>query len=213
MKRKLLLFLFISVSSSAILQAQISKGDIFLGGSFGVSTYKGDANLTDYDIKGINYNFSPAIGKVIKDNFVFGAELNIAGFDNKHSSAVNHEMFTVGGGVFWRKYFEVLNKFYLFGHGRIAASYAREESDGSGLFSTSKGYGISASIYPGLSYAIKKKIHLEMSLNNLVSASFNHRKITYSSGGVAYDSKINEFGIGSNLFSQSGYAIGIRFLL
>lgn len=213
MKRKLLLFSFIVIASSQISKAQISKGSIFLGGSFGVSTQTSDNDLNDWDVKNNNYNFSPALGKVIKDNWVFGVELNVGGYHNKNGLTSYNKLFTTGAGVFWRRYFEVLNKFYLFGHARAGVSYTTEDIQSGSQHTDVKGYGIAASIAPGLSYAIKKKIHLEMSLNSLANISYAHKKAEFSSPIDFSTSKINEFNVGSNLFSQSGYSVGIRFFL
>lgn len=214
MKRKILLFLFISFCSAQILQAQITKGSWFLGGSLGFSSAKISGEATTTDVKLTTFHFSPALGKVTKDNFVVGGELNLSGYNNRDNPDSYNKQTNIGASVFVRKYVELLNKFYLFGHGRFGLGYINEDSKNPDRIVTARGYSIALALYPGISYAIKKKMHFEMSLNNLASINFIHRKYeTYYYNFSNFHSTSDEFSLGSNVFSQSGLWVGIRFFM
>ena len=211
MKRKTLLFLFIVISSSQITNAQITKGSFFLGGSVGFSTYKGDADLVDMDQKRTTYDFSPAFGKVVKDNLVVGGEMILGGYKVENNISTWDDRIQAGAGVFVRKYFPVINKLYLFAHGRFGVAYVREEYKQPSTYTYSRGYTIGVGVNPGISYAITPKFHIETSLSSLVSLSLAHRNTEYSNDQYVVNTKSNEFSMSSNAFSQTGLYIGIRF--
>jgi hypothetical protein len=211
MKRKHLLFLLIVLSSSQVTLAQIKKGSIFLGGSAFITTYKANTNYPDDDRKHVNYSFFPAAGKFVEDNLVWGGELQLAGFNYDLGFDRRHKNFTVGAGTFVRKYFPLVNRLYIFGQARFGISYIREKTRGAGDRSDSKGYSVGVSAYPGMSFAISKKIYLETGLANLVTVYYAHKKITQTMTPTFL--KTNDFHFGTSLDSETGLTVGIRVII
>ena len=211
MKRKLLLFLFIVLSSSQIALAQIKKGSIFLGGSAFITASKVNSDFSDGDRKQLNYSFFPAAGKFIEDNLVWGGELQIAGFNNKYGFDLYQRNFTVGAGTFIRKYFQVVNRLYVFGQGRFGVNYIRENARGTHDALDSKGYSIGISAYPGMSYAISKKVYLETGFANLVTIYYQHKKAHQNIAPTTI--RTGDFHFGTSLDSETGLTVGIRVII
>lgn len=212
MKRKFLLFLLIAVSSTQIVKAQIPKGTIFLGGQVGFGIGKTDSENSIPDSRQTNYSFAPAIGVFVKNNLVWGGDVYVNGYRYNYESIPDQKQFSTGLGVFVRQYLPVLDRLYLFGQGRFNAGYLSENSFNGSTNVKGKGYNVSIGISPGISFALKKNIHLESSFAGLASISFSHIKRTYDDlpGAV---SKSNSFSIGGNLNNAAEFTIGIRFLL
>lgn len=211
MKTKFLLFLLIAISSSQITNAQIKKGTIFLGGQLGFATGKADGEMNDS--KQSSYSFSPAIGIFTKDNLVWGGDIYLSGGKNFWETQGYQKYLGAGVGLFVRKYFPVANRLYLYGGGRFGVTYQKNEGDNTQTKTTIKGYTVAVSIYPGISYALKDNIHLEIGFNSLASVAYSHNKRTDNFQGINSHSTSNSFGLGGNAFNQSELSVGIRFLL
>jgi hypothetical protein len=211
MKRKILLCLLLAIVSSQIANAQIKKGTIFLGGHIGGGFSKG--NSEPYESRQTSFSISPAYGVFTKDNLVWGGDLyfqhNYSEFDNNN---IEQKVIFAGIGVFVRQYFPVANRLYLYGQARLGANYQRDNSANLNGTTKARGYGISASLHPGLSYALKKNIYLETGFNNLVSVGFTHLKTTQK-GAVTTTGKSNSFGLNGNLSGAAEITIGIRILI
>jgi hypothetical protein len=218
MKRILLsftvIFLFLTINSSA----QIKKDAIFLGGNIG-----GNASKTTSAGQTIGKNngitISPVFGKAIKENLVWGANLDFSmanySYDNSYPNKQKQKIY--GAGIFVRKYKTIGNSgFYFFLQGGLKGDYLRSEY----TYSTpetriSKQYIINTNFYPGISYTISKKLQLETGFNDLIYLSYTAEK-DYVTGMVSTVSKANGFSLGtsfSNLNSLSNFYVGFRVLL
>lgn len=211
MKRKTLLFLFIALSSSQVLMAQIKKGSIFLGGSVSITTAKYNSEFSDQDRSQAAFSFSPAVGKFVKDNLVWGGELQLAGYKNKFAYNSYQKNFIVGAGTFIRKYFPVVDRLYIFGQANFSVGYISEKSKGTGNEYNGKGYSVGISAYPGMSFAITRKVFVETGLANLVTLYYTHKKIRETS--VLNTVKTNDFHFGTSLDSETGLTVGIRMII
>lgn len=211
MKRKFLLLALIVISSAQIANSQIKKGTLFLGGQVGFGTSK-----TEYDAgksTQTSYSFSPAAGVFTKDNLVWGGDIFLQGYKSKSEVITSQKQLYTGVGVFVRQYFPVANRFYLFGQGRAGVNYQKEEQSNTSSNIEIKGYSVGISIYPGISYAIRKNIHLETGFNNLASINYTHAKRVETSQFGRTEAKSNSFGLGGSLNNAVEFSIGIRFLL
>lgn len=213
MKSKIVLFFACGIAMASGAHAQIKKGSVLLGGSVGISTDKKDYEDSDYKTKNNIYTISPAVGWAIKDNLIFGADVQYAFREQKENSYETKSQ-SIGAGVFLRRYWEVLNRFYIFGQGRFGGNYFKEEYPmGLGLFER-KGFSLNVGITPGISYAVSKKVHLESAFMNLLSASFTQYKGELKSGAPARDNyKGNTFSFNGNLDNPATLTLGVRVLL
>ena len=170
------LFLLIAVTTSA----QIKKGSIQLGldaGFYGNKTTQSVSGNTGSD----NFYFSPSVGKAIKENLFIGLNATVSignHTDYNGSSKYENKNRRYGGSIWIRQYYPIGKSFYLFLNGSAGASANTRKYITSQNITSSKtkGVGINAVFYPGISYQIKKNFFLDASLNNLVEIYYNRDK-------------------------------------
>jgi hypothetical protein len=206
MKRNFLLII-IFIASSQIVTAQITKGDIFIGGAVSFGSSKTDYITPDAGYKTSNLSLSPAVGWVTKDNLVWGFDLPVLFIkdDQENPSMYDRRQLRVGAGVFARKYLDIAKNLYLFGQGRFGAQYIHDKYGYQLSDSEADGYQLDLSFAPGISYAIKRNIHLESSLSNLAYIHYSHLKGTTG--------KSSSFAIGAIGSGQTQFSVGLRFFL
>jgi hypothetical protein len=213
MQKKILLAAFIGLIVATQSNAQIKKGAILLGGQLGFSYSDNNSGVGD-DTKTTSFNFSPAVGKAIKENLVIGVDLNFVAGSSKTGSSSQTSPKTYGAGFFARQYKNLGKGFYFFGQGRAGFNYNQTTSTYNNTIppvsQNYTGYNIGLTVYPGVSYAVSNKFQLEMALNNLAYLQYTHSKQTETYNP---DIKSDNFQLGSSLSSLSGLVIGFRFLL
>lgn len=211
--RKILLlaipFCFIGILS----KAQVTKGSVLLGGDIGFTSNKVEIENASisYTNKMSSFTATPVFGKAIKDNLVVGI---FAGATRSKSDQVNYgydKSKGYNGGLFIRKYRSIgTSKFYLFLQGSAGGYYTESESysRGSNNYSSLKTMRYNLNVYPGLSFAVSKKFHLETGFSNLLYAEYSHEN--------RYDGsqRINDaFALGTSLNNLSNFYLGFRILL
>ncbi len=211
MKKLYFLFFITTVLFACLAEAQIKKGATFLGGDIGGSsqtTKRNDSIVSK--VKGII--ISPAFGKAIRDNLIFGADAVINIWENNYGPSVGQRSY--GLGVFLRKY-RALGKsgFYLFLQGRFGVSYLNEELNYSIInHEEANRITVGVSTYPGISYAINKKLQLETGFNNLLTLHYFREKREYS-GAPDVVEKTRGISINTSLNNLSSLYVGFRLLL
>jgi hypothetical protein len=151
------------------------------------------------------------VGKFVKDNFVWGGELQIAGYKHKFAYDSYQKNSTVGAGTFVRKYFPILDRLYIFGQASFGVSYISETSRGTSNGYSSKGYSVGISAYPGMSFAISKKVYVETGLANLVTLYYAHKKIRETA--ILNTARTDDFHFSTSLDSETGLTVGIRVII
>lgn len=208
------------LSCCATSKAQILKGATWLGGSvsFSSEVIKSDPSK----IANTNYYLNPAFGKAVKENQVVGAELELSygksKTDNGTLQLKNSEEYTVGAAAFKRWYKPLGKNFYLFGHLRGGISWNDRNVKGNNPQNDQNKYQTIAgtiSFYPGVSYALTNKVHLESGFNNLAYLQFSSNQFQYLQNGQLVGNKVttNKFIAGSSLSNQGWFFVGIRVLL
>jgi hypothetical protein len=215
MKRKPLLFLLIILFSSQIVQAQISKGDYFIGGQLGFAMLKNESSRNYSNNKQTNIIIAPALGFVTKDNLVWGFDVpvEIYKYEPAPGTGNNRTWLSAGAGVFARKYFEIADRFYLFGQGRFGASYISEKNSLEAARQKRTGFSLMLSVYPGISYAIKKNIHIESGFYNLGAIGYTRTKTTSTDLTVFDNGKSSSIGFGADFDNATSFTVGIRFFV
>ncbi|MES1221420.1 MAG: outer membrane beta-barrel protein [Bacteroidota bacterium] len=218
MKKFTILPLVAILFSFSSLNAQITKGSLFLGGNINVSLShpKADDNSENYNAD--NFNFSPTIGKVIKDNLVFGAGLTYAYTKYSYGPANNissQKVNSYGANIFLRRYSTIGKGFSIYLEGSLGGNYSKSDNtpnlNSNNFKRTSFGLGAT----PGISYTITKKLQLETGLSQVFGIAYSHEK--GDKGGYNNDSpyKNNSFNLYTSLNSNflSSVYFGFRFLL
>lgn len=202
-------FLFIA----SLTNAQISRGTILLGGSISANTNK-TKNGND-ESKSNGFSIYPAVGFTVKENTVVGVR---GGYSHSKSDYNNNypeqENNGYSLGVFMRKYLSLGKNFYLFGEGGLGYNH-QNNSQTSSIDSKYilKGNGVSANLYPGIAYALNKRIHLEASINNLISLGYYTSKTENITIAGQSSSKSNGFSFDTNVSASVPLSLGFRFVL
>lgn len=211
MKTKLMSMAALALLAVLNANAQIEKGTWLLGG--GVSHNK----LTDEDISSLavnenkNTNKSETLiaisaGKAFRKNNLLGFTLGYSRFESVDQTKLQEGIFRnesksdqLSAGVFHRIYKPLSDNFYLFGQTTAMYSYGKTGSDG-------RRHTVDLSISPGLAYQISKKVHAELSLPRLLSASYSKWKngafssSNFSAAANLSHNPIENIGIGFTFF-------------
>jgi hypothetical protein len=193
--------------------AQISKGSIFLGGGFTVSSQENE-NTGNLPNSWSTHNFiiDPSIGWALKKNLILGAGPSYGSFTAEDNSNASQKRHAWGINVFIRKYMELGKNFYLFGEGNLNGFKADgEDKSNQVLVNKVSGYGITLGFSPGVSYAVNKRFQVEAGIGNLFYIGYNSSKTEYFNSPNKTKSK--SFGAGANISGFSPFSLGFRFLV
>lgn len=202
------------IAGSITVKAQIKKGSKLLGGgiSFGITESGVTPNETEYK----NFSLNPSIGFVTRDNQAVGFNL----FFSRATTVVSGQpqddvkMNGYGGGVFLRRYLPLGKSFYLFGEGQANFSYTQTDRYPSqDVHSKQMQYSGSIVFYPGITYSIKDRIHLEAGLNNLLNFTYFRTENKLTTPVTESISKTSGFNLSANVSNNSPFNIGFRFVL
>jgi hypothetical protein len=215
MRTKILAALAILLTAATGTNAQITQGKYLLGGS-----------VSYYNTEDVQYNGSPAtktfisnvqIGKVFKQNKVAGLILSYTFADN---GVATYKVNGYSAGVFYRKYKPLTKGFYFFGEADAVYDYSKTTQGKFEIGSDATSYttnGGRISFVPGLSYAVGKKLQMELSMPNLFNISYQRvtDEKTFTNSQQILTSKANNFSANANLNASlvSNFAIGFKFLL
>ena len=158
---------------TSVLNAQIKKGSIFLGGDISGSTHKTkrDGVVTNSQDGVV---ISPVFGKAIKENLILGVNAGIGFYENNSAASSSQKNNFYEAGIFLRKYKPIgKSGFSIFLQGGLDVNYNSNEyilppSD----FSKTKRYTIGINAYPGISYTVNKRLQLETGFNNLLHLGY-----------------------------------------
>ncbi|MGN6491623.1 MAG: hypothetical protein ACTHLE_06460 [Agriterribacter sp.] len=196
------------------LQAQISKGAHFLGGSFNLYS-SDDEDYSGFTTRGATFRITPAYGRFINQNLVVGGALSYRNTnvtrsqtgDLKEKQKDNY----YGVGVFLRQY-KHLGKsgFYLFLHNQLDGELTRLKTVyvSSGDTYKTTGYNIRLNVNPGIAYAVTPRFHIETGLNDLLYMDYTNNKTSPGNGN-----KNRTFKAGASLGDNLQFSVGFRILL
>lgn len=201
---------------ASLVQAQINKGSVLLGGSLSASTNKYKTDIPPgNDAHQTGFAFTPSVGITTSTNTVWGISLGYIHYKNESiNTAGTTENNNYNAGIFYRKYVVLGKGFYLFG--QVNADYSpfkQTTENTTSNESERKGWAVSLSASPGVAYAVSKRFHLEAGLNQLLSLSYGHTKETAINSVQKYTTTSNGFSFSTNLSSSTPLNIGFRFIL
>lgn len=181
------------ISAVSTLRSQdinaLMKGSTVVGGGISVSSSDDEFEPDAFDPDRIqttditSFSFRPYAGKFIKDRLLLGGRLLLTTLDRESntrdinfSSVTESDEFSIGLGVFLRKYYPIAGKFGAFFETGVDFSVFNSDSERSnfndqdliGEFSTEiDGSQITAEIDLGLYVFLGERFSLETSLGNL----------------------------------------------
>lgn len=192
---------------ASVTNAQITKGSTFIGGqiSGGKQEFKNGSSSQEQNALFI----SPAIGTAIKQNLIAGVDFTYSHLKSESTGNLVNEGNGYGAGFFLRRYAPIASRFYFFLQGRAGYSHEKNESkSGTNPYSSKSSY-YNLGLYPGVSFALTKSLHVEAGLNNLALFSYSHGK-SKQAGYPDQTSKAFNF---STSASGSNLSFALRFII
>ena len=187
--------------SASVIHAQIQKGDLLIGGAFGINTSNSNFSGTSS-----NANVSPRIGYAIGSNSVISARFGY-GF-NRNKSDVNsylHKANNLSAGFSWKKFYSISSSFGFYSDlfAVFNTGNTKLESGTPTVITKTSSTGFLGGINPGIYYMPTSKLILGM-----------------DAGGIAYSYGKNKnngqnAGDGSNFNVNflNSFTFGIDFII
>lgn len=214
MQKRILLAVF-TVTVATGVNAQIKKGALLLGGQLSFNSQKNESTAPNVYVSNSNSLFiSPAFGKAVKENLFVGVDLVYSHGKYQTSSTSKQLSDGYGAGFFVRQYKALGKGFYLFGQARVGGVYNKQaytDQVQANNNSSTKGFTVQLGFYPGVSYAVSKKLQVEAGFSNLAALRYEHLKQTFANSSTVYTT--NSFSFSSSLSSFAGPTIGFQVLL
>jgi hypothetical protein len=189
-------------------QAQISKGSILLGGSFGFAYVNNHGGSSDYKANGLA--LQPSFGFVVKDNRAIGINLMFTRsiWDNGSNATTTSTEY--GGGAFYRLYHPLGKRFYIYGEGEANVFESKQESPSFNEYTRQT--FVELKFVPGIAYTLNKRFHVELSLTNMLNLGYGWGH-TESAISVPSYNKINSMYFQVDPNPMADVALGFRVLL
>lgn len=208
--RKKLLAIVLCCGFAGTASAQINSGTVIAGGSLGVSTYTEAYGNNERTIRSLD--FYPSIGFFIRDNLAVGLNTGWNNSRDKNAGAQQENSgFRVG--IFTRKYRSLSKGFYLFGE--AGAGYDRQKQDNTSAnqnsYQTRNTFRVY--VYPGVSYAVGRRLQLEAALADLLQISYNRTHTAYSTPLAEGGNRASNFGLQSGIGNNIPLNLGFRLFL
>lgn len=157
-------------------------------------------------------NISPVVGKAIKENLVLGVNAGFGIYNNDYPMGnAEYDTKSYDAGLFLRKYKNISTSgFYIFVQGGLGVAYNNQKQEDMPVtYDDIKRTALGINAYPGISYAVNKKLHLETGFNNLLMVNYFHEKRESGSPVTTY--KTNGFSVTSSLNNASSLYLWFSF--
>jgi opacity protein-like surface antigen len=215
MNLKLLFSVVFACTLLSTSYAQINKGSTCLGSNFSYSKNKGNPFPQSPEQELRRVSILPAVGVAIKENLVLGIFGNYTyEFNDNQGYLIESKIKNYGGGVLVRRYVPIVNRFYVFGEGRLGYNtYETKNKWNIGNVISSgkiKGWNTDLTFTPGISYGVTQNIQLEAGFVSLFNIMYSNAKFTSDNYST---SKLKSFSTDLNLDRLSSFSLGVRFLI
>jgi hypothetical protein len=228
MRKKLLILCLTTFTLTGFSQT-ITKGSTFFGGSVGAGAFKAEDNRNvsppfNQTDKNSGWNVQLQVGKAIRDNKILGVFIGYSRSKDEmitqNSSGNRTVRMEYNGGIFYRSYYSLGKRFYLFGDGSLGLALSKRETNNfTSNVSTIQGRqretSVGLRLTPGLSFAASKALFLEASLNNLLAVFYTSGKSeSFDQQGSIFNTRtITSFGVSANSNGFSSLSIGLRWII
>lgn len=205
--KKVLLATLTFVGLATVAGAQITRGTIWVGTDARYNSHKTlNAPMTRYT----HYQFTPSIGYTFKDNQVAGISLGY-GRINKDGTHENGTTDYYSGGVFYRRYFKLVKGLYLYGQASVDYTFTNSsQSYSTDYRATIRQNTVSLGVYPGLSYQLHKRIHVDVAWRDLPTLYYTSSLVKSSTLGGNTETRYNDFKFRSSTQPLSPLSVGFR---
>lgn len=209
------LLVFITSNSSA----QIKKQSVLLGGQLFYNNVKVEVEKLKSNSQSGTIGVS--VGKAYKENSVVGININFSPIRQTNYLSLNDTVDLTYNrldiGAFLREYKKLAKDFYFFAEisGAYITANQKEDYKIAADYVKVKERGGFVSLTPGISYQVFKKMHLELTIPNILSLQYLVTKVDSHIPQIS-NAKRQQILFYSNLnnnTSLSWLGVGFRFLL
>jgi outer membrane protein len=144
-------FGFANAQEATTTDGGFAKGDLFLTGSFGISSEKTG------DDKSNSFTVAPSLGYFVSDKIAIGGRILYTSDKAESGNVDTQDLTTLGIAGFARYYWTPANKFSIFGEAEVA--YVSAENN----LTDVKGNGFGLGLAPGVSYFLSSNFAIEAS--------------------------------------------------
>jgi hypothetical protein len=211
--------------------AQITKGKFLVGGQISAGSSKTSIVSQPFPsplppapntqtISNKVATIGISVGKVIKDNGVVGFNFTTFSLNEKQANAsfdtTSRKTNQYEIGVFYRQYKKLAKDLNFYVQLDAAAIFGKEKITYNSFYPyniTGKQSGGRFFFSPGVSYAILKKLQLEISMPNLVGLAFVHSSQTSENPNIRTATN-DQFSFNTSLSNNAGLgSLGVGFRL
>ncbi len=189
------IFAFGAASAQEVSSFGFGQGDVFVEGNLKFSATKSSGN-----VKTTEFEFAPAAGYFLSDDFALGLGLTVASLKESTSGTDTKKASAFGVDVFGRYYFLELGQRFKT-YGQAGVGFAGSNDKLNDLKSTAIGAGVGL----GINYFLTEKLAINFALTDLVS--FTSSKPKGGSASTSFDLNVNEF----NNFFGSNATFGLTY--
>ncbi|MBV8254436.1 MAG: outer membrane beta-barrel protein [Chitinophaga sp.] len=197
--KKLIVMAAVALFGTQVAKAQISKGDILLGGNVNVTAHSDKAKDADKKNTTTSFGISPKVGYALNNNWVVGV---FAGTNFGFAKDINDnkaKTFSINPGIFVRNY-QMLgqSKFAFFAEGNASYGFGSTKLNDvkQGSFNS-----FNVNVQPGIAYFVTKRFMIEGMFGG---ASYNWKQDKNELSGAKHNYSdfnfnfTNEFALGVN---------------
>ncbi len=198
--KKLIVMAAVALFGTQVAKAQISKGDILLGGNVNVNTHSQKTKDADDKLTTTSFGVSPKVGYALNNNWVVGV---FAGTNFGFAKDANNnktKSLSIAPGIFVRNY-QMLgqSKFAFFAEGNASYGFGNTKYNGDKLNSFNS---FNVNVAPGIAYFVTKRFMIEGQFGGL---GYNWKQTKAEGTGT----KVNTSDFNFN-FTQE-FALGVNF--
>ncbi|RBL93722.1 outer membrane beta-barrel protein [Chitinophaga flava] len=171
--KKLIVMAAVALFGTQVAKAQLSKGDVILGGNVNVSTTSAKVKGTDAKETNTTFGISPKVGYALNSNWVIGVFANSQFGTEKAVSGVKTKTLEITPGIFARNY-------HMIGQSKFA--FFAEANAGYGFGNTKVGdtktetiNGFNVNVLPGITYFVTKHFMIEGAFGGLGYTYAQHK--------------------------------------
>jgi hypothetical protein len=195
-------------------EAQFSKGDRYLSGSFSFSHSKNESSAT-YALHSFSIGLSPSIMKFKSPKKTVGFRI-AAKYDESTTSLPTQttDQVMVGAGVFAQHILPLGKGFYLYAERGLDLSYTwanTREPSSTAIEYAVKYYSGSLSVTPGVGYKLTDRLIINLNFRNVLNLNYSYYHQQMKSSGSASTTNGHNFNLNSSLNNTTLGDLAITF--
>ncbi|RAJ85720.1 outer membrane protein with beta-barrel domain [Chitinophaga dinghuensis] len=163
--KKLIVMAAVALFGTQVAKAQISKGDILLGGNVNVATHSDKVKDADKKNTNTSFGISPKVGYALNSNWVLGVFADTDFGFNKDKNDVKTKTLSIAPGIFVRNYHMLgQSKFAFYAEANASYGFGNTKVADNKITSFNS---FNVNVAPGITYFVTKHFMVEGQFGNI----------------------------------------------